>query len=226
MTRKLYYGLLISLAVVLVAAPAYADILTPDYNVNVSVDGDRNATGGVSGDGVAGSTYIAREREGAGATDNKRIVAFVHFDVSSFTSVTSATFSAKLDTRLNTIHNWQVNLGRVEDDSANGDSWDASGTAGTVPLFEWGAASSDQQTLVANVKTAAVPTTYDLDVTSIVQGWVNGSNDNNGLVLFGTTAAFQGAGFENITLNVVPEPATMSLLALGGLAILRRRRKA
>jgi hypothetical protein len=32
--------------------------------------------------------------------------------------------------------------------------------------------------------------------------------------------------FENVVTELIPEPATMSLLALGGLAILRRRRRA
>jgi len=34
-----------------------------------------------------------------------------------------------------------------------------------------------------------------------------------------------GASYDNLSVNVVPEPATMSLLALGGLASLRRRRR-
>jgi hypothetical protein len=39
-----------------------------------------------------------------------------------------------------------------------------------------------------------------------------------------TDTAFQTIGIEPLTLHVVPEPMTMSLLGLGGLALLRRRR--
>ena len=46
---------------------------------------------------------------------------------------------------------------------------------------------------------------------------------------FSTGAGFYEPGAVNVTgakVEVVPEPATMSLLALGGLAMLRRRRRA
>ncbi len=38
------------------------------------------------------------------------------------------------------------------------------------------------------------------------------------------SSAGGGASFDNISLEVIPEPATLSLLALGGVAVLRRRR--
>ena len=38
------------------------------------------------------------------------------------------------------------------------------------------------------------------------------------------SSAGGGASFDNISLEVIPEPATLSLLALGGIAALRRRR--
>jgi hypothetical protein len=40
----------------------------------------------------------------------------------------------------------------------------------------------------------------------------------------GGTTGGNGAGLDFATLTVVPEPATMSLLALGGLAVMRRRK--
>jgi hypothetical protein len=41
----------------------------------------------------------------------------------------------------------------------------------------------------------------------------------------GGSATNRDAQFDNVSLDVVPEPATMSLLALGGLAGLIRRRR-
>ncbi len=35
----------------------------------------------------------------------------------------------------------------------------------------------------------------------------------------------RGTGFDNIKVEGVPEPATMSLLAIGGLGVLLRRRR-
>jgi hypothetical protein len=50
----------------------------------------------------------------------------------------------------------------------------------------------------------------------VLDGWTNGGSDGN--------TGSQGAFFDDETLSV-PEPATFSLLGLGGMALLARRRK-
>ena len=122
-------------------------------------------------------------------------------------------------------------LGRV----ASGDGWDLSGT--DYPLHDWGfdeattsTIAADTQTLIPDIP-ALVPTGQELtlDVTSIVTSWVNGTNNNYGFVLFIDELEAQGAGFSNpeLFVSVIPEPATVALLAgmLALTAVAIRRRK-
>jgi hypothetical protein len=61
--------------------------------------------------------------------------------------------------------------------------------------------------------------TPDTPLAAIAAGDVNGIR----LYSVGWTGV---AAFDNVSVSVVPEPATMSLLAIGGLALLRRRKRA
>jgi MYXO-CTERM domain-containing protein len=76
--------------------------------------------------------------------------------------------------------------------------------------------------------------TTNFNVQTAAQDWANGSN-NRGLVMSLATATDNGGspsvdGFRGLSMTITytpaptPEPATMAVLALGGLAMLRRRR--
>lgn len=78
---------------------------------------------------------------------------------------------------------------------------------------------------------------YEWDVTSAAQGWVSNPTANNGVLMdtptppFGVSvSAFRSSEStvvsEHPALEVewIPEPATMSLLGLGALVLLRRRK--
>lgn len=80
------------------------------------------------------------------------------------------------------------------------------------------------------------PVPYSFTLTSLVQAWANGSA-NNGFAIWGGNASkvsgtdydeFQpwrwGTGGIMIDYTPVPEPATLTLLVLGGLAMMRRRK--
>ncbi|MBT3200556.1 MAG: PEP-CTERM sorting domain-containing protein [Phycisphaerales bacterium] len=69
---------------------------------------------------------------------------------------------------------------------------------------------------VGNLGLVAMNSTYTGDGSGDILFRVGPVNANQG--------RFQGT-IDDLALSVVPEPATMSLLALGGLAVLRRRRR-
>ncbi|MFT5494888.1 MAG: hypothetical protein ACI9TH_000279 [Kiritimatiellia bacterium] len=204
---------------------AMASFIPPDFFLHVSLAGDRDNVG-TPAPGLP-NTYVVRERADL-TQETLRVALFAHFDLSSLTltDVAQPGFSAMLEGelvgRLNTINPLQVNVGRVE--AAN--TWDDSLAAGTVPLFEWGATSLDQQILVPNVQTATTNTIFSADVTAIISDLVTGAQPDNGLVLFGTPPLFQAAGFEGLQLNVsIPEPGSAGLLLSGFCLVLLIRRR-
>ncbi len=195
--------------------------ISADY-INVSADGDNDSVGTVKTNSLSGNEVIARERANQSQTD-MMIASFIQFDISWLTtgivnsSLFSASFDADFSARLNGLNNMSVMLGQVDH------SWNYS--TGSLPLFELAALSTNPATLVGNVKSDAFGT-YSLDVTNIVRDWVNGSAINNGFVVYGSAPVFQGAGFNNVALQVeVPEPTSIAILALGIMGLAARRFK-
>ncbi|MEJ6079864.1 DNRLRE domain-containing protein [Vibrio sp. 1-Bac 57] len=210
----------------LISTTAQASLITstPDTIVSVSLDGDLNSAGSVNSGSLSNTEIIARER-GNQSQGGLRIATFIDFDLSNLTSdvVNASTFSALFEidfvSRLNTINDLSVLLGQVES------AW--SDASGSLPLFEYANSSTSQSVALGNVKTDSFGT-YSVDVTSIIQGWVNGDSENNGFVLFGEEPVFQGAGFNNASLVVdVPAPSTIAILglALVGFSLSRKAKK-
>jgi len=196
--------------------------ISSEYIVNVSADGDNNSVGTVDASGLSDNEVIARERQKQ-TQEDRMIASFIQFDLSSLTAgiVNASDFSAFFDAdfteRLNSIHNMSVMLGQVNE------GWD--NVIGSLPLFEFAGLSTNSATLVGNVKNDDFGT-YSLDVTNIVRDWVNGTETNNGFVVYGSTPVYQGAGFNNIALQVeVPEPTTLAIFALGMIGLASRRFK-
>ena len=227
-SKKLFTSITTSLCLmsVFIVPSVQASLITtaPTTIVSVSVDGNGSSAGTVDSGTLSTTEVIARERATL-SQESQRIATFLDFDLSYLTASNvnasgfSALFSLDFVSRLNDKNNLTVLLGQVES------AW--SDTIGFLPLFEDADVSTNQSDLVSNVKTDAFGT-YTVDVTGIVQDWVNGVQDNNGLVVFGESTVFQGAGFNNPSLIVnVPAPTTIAILglALVGLSLSRKMKK-
>jgi hypothetical protein len=215
----------------LTAASAQATILTPTDSIIVSDSTTRTSLGTVDPGGAA--SYAARGR-GDTSQNSQQVVSFFQFDVSSLSVADvnnpgfSADFRIDYTFRINTLNDFSVEVGRNQ-----GDAWDS--TSGSLyPLHDWGfddetstVAAADRKVLIASVL-GTDPTVTDVtaDVSDIVKGWVEGTNDNWGFVLYYDANSFQAAGFENPELVItIPEPSTIGLLILTvlGLTLSRRR---
>ncbi|MDB0068426.1 sulfatase-like hydrolase/transferase [Akkermansiaceae bacterium] len=154
-----------------------------------------------SGDSPTDSDLYIRERRSATQTD-RRISSFLNFDVSSLTPADlsspgfSVSFTADYDFQLNNVNGPAAAVvGRVTNSA-----WD--GTA-TLPLHTWGIDdASDRTTLITDIAALAPPASVSADITSIVAGWVNGTIDNYGLVVFIGSLESNAAGFSNPRLVI------------------------
>ncbi|MGJ8639760.1 MAG: sulfatase-like hydrolase/transferase [Opitutaceae bacterium] len=153
------------------------------------------ATNVNSGDTSGSSDIYIRERRSESQGD-RRISSFLNFDVSQLSTTDistpgfSVTFTADYDYRLNDLNSTSAVLGTV----TNG-AWD---TTTALPLHSWGRDDSiNRQTLIDDISTDTPPSTITADITNIVSGWVDGTIDNYGLVLFVGDLESNAAGFSN-----------------------------
>jgi len=232
--------LISSVALLCLSAHATAATLQVDVTRTVLADGTVVANDGsgnlvpsVAPLGIVGPTsassfqYAIRERYASQqATQPDRAgYSFFKFDVSSLSAALtqpgfSAIFSIDYVGHLNPNNAWSVDLGQV-----NG-AWDTSG--GNDPTRALSRGSTSLGNLVAAVEgEPSAIEGIEVDITTLVQGWADGSIANNGLTFTGPLIA-QSAYFNNaiITTSEVPEPSSALLCALvfGGLLIRRKRR--
>ncbi|MDB4284156.1 PEP-CTERM sorting domain-containing protein [Akkermansiaceae bacterium] len=198
----------------------------------VANDGSGNLVPSVAPAGIVGPTsastfqYAIRERAAAQQAQVDRAgYSFFKFDLSSLSPAPtdpgfSAIFSIDYVGHLNNLNAWNVDLGQV-----NG-AWDISGDNDPTRALSQG--STCLGTLVAGVEgEPSAINGIEIDITTLVQGWADGSIANNGLTFTGSLVS-QSAYFNNatITTSVVPEPSSASLavLAIAGMVIRRKRR--
>ncbi len=130
-------------------------------------------------------------------------------DSTSFYQVLTGTLQA------NSTYTLMVDVGDRSTDPGTGNPSIALGTGTTMGSNLLTPATSDT-TAPALGEWTTWTVTYTTDASP------TGLGDPLRIDLFATSAA---GWFDNVRLEVVPEPATMSLLALGGIAMLRRHKK-
>ncbi|MCE5328629.1 MAG: DNRLRE domain-containing protein [Planctomycetaceae bacterium] len=196
--------------VLMVSAMAHASIITTDVADNLS------GTQSMKQDWFVGGLSVW----GGGSNTQNVYGCALRFDLSGLDptkEVTSATLVLQASGNPQAITVWQF----TTDPTSTYKFWSASKT--TAASFS-----------------VTTPGSYTIDLTSLVQGWLSGTTANYGLFFTGPRYSGANTSFEatNYTQNSqgphlsvsqlvadVPEPATMSLLVLGGVAVLVRRKR-
>lgn len=107
--------------------------------------------------------------------------------------------------------------------------------AGADPLWGWGSIDDgsgdpvfERTTEWRELKAIIKSTTIEFYVDGVLGNTITkpaaGTDVAYNRILLGTTYSSQeNVWFDDLSISVIPEPATLTLLALGGLALLRRR---
>tara|TARA_B110000908_G_scaffold104176_1_gene122655 strand:- start:3418 stop:4143 length:726 start_codon:yes stop_codon:yes gene_type:complete len=117
-------------------------------------------------------------------------------------------------------------------DSTYNEAFDSLNTAWTPPSGAISAANFGTSIQTGDAATTDYSTSWN-GLTSVLQDWVDGTVDNEGLIFSyagneGRSARVAEANISwemDVSIVAVPEPSSAALLGLGGLALILRRRK-
>ncbi len=228
-----------------VAMPAAADTLT--LNSTSTLD-DAWLWAGGGGGGAANKEGLQLEAAASGYLKH----VFLRFDLSAIptgSTINSATYNGYCNgagtggSDPGVINVYLVTKPWVEDEI----SWN-SYSSGNAWVNSGGDAAGLNDPAGSPISTIDLPqisawSAISFDLTAAVQAWVNGTTNNGLLMKFaddltvqsvqwcGSEAWVEGSGYQHVApsltidYTIVPEPATMSLLGLGGFGLLIRRKR-
>lgn len=222
--KHLYFRVLSMVGLLCVAHMAFGSI---ELTLTDSFRSAGDTTPTDLGEGSTSAIGVRSRRFTTGQED-LRWVTFFQYDVSSLTTdyVNSPLFAATFEIQFNSdIGGTTIGIGIGRND---GGAWDSSSGTNN-PLHNWGFNFGTETVTAADGVimfnfSSPHPATYTGDVTTIVQDWVNGTEVNNGLVLYYDDNDFTVANISNPKLRVIPEPTSFGLIALAGVSLLYLKR--
>ena len=230
---KIFITFVVMVALCATASAAVSThVLTQDTTVRDSWGGSANNN---YGDYASG--YACR---GTVGTYDDRIM--LEFDIAALSGLDITSAQVWMRNRWTIGTNVPVDVARLTQAWAEGTGTGTpSGDGATYNTYDgvntWTTAGGDYDAgsaIAASVTTAR--TWFNIDITSLVQFWADNPTQNNGLIIVNTSGGDsnyfdingsseqEGLHAAYLVVDSVPEPATMGLLAIGGLALLRRKR--
>lgn len=242
MKSKSLKGLVTSLALVAVVSSASAQAMFDNFDSYTigSINGQGGWEGWTGNAAVAGTVTAAQAYSG---TQSLRVVAG-NDTVRPFTGVSSGWWSLSLMQYIPSTssgNSWVILMNSYPANLNWSEQMLVDISAGLVGVFD--GAGAQQGGVLSIVKDQWVPIRFDINLTdNTVSSYYNdsflathtwqsgGLNQLQALDLYpdegSGTAQVGPVYYDNVQLSIVPEPASMGLFLLGGLAFLIRRKQA